>query len=289
MSDATRASAPTPPARAAGAAGMFYGASRVFELSLGQMLWSRRTIFMALVVGAPVLLAVIVRLLIELGVPVARVGRSELSGPVLFGLMFWAFFVRLAVPVLAVFYGTGLLADEVEDRTITYLFTRPIRREAVFLGKYLAYLACTIAVVLPAVVIVWLSLAPIGGRLGEGFPDLARDLGILAAGLATYGAVFGWVGARMRRPLVIGLVFVFGWETFVMALPGYIKRLSVAYHLQGLVPHAMPQDSPLQIMQALFQDQPGLTEALVALGLITVVSLAAGARAAAVREYVLGQ
>ncbi len=30
---------------------------RVFDLSLGEMLWSRRTVFMALVVGGPVLLA----------------------------------------------------------------------------------------------------------------------------------------------------------------------------------------------------------------------------------------
>ena len=42
----------------------FWSASRrVFDLSLGEMLWSRRTIFMALVVGGPVLLAVIVRVL----------------------------------------------------------------------------------------------------------------------------------------------------------------------------------------------------------------------------------
>ena len=34
---------------------------RVFDLSLGEMLWSRRTIFMALVVGGPVLLALIVK------------------------------------------------------------------------------------------------------------------------------------------------------------------------------------------------------------------------------------
>ena len=33
--------------------------ARVFDLSLGEMLWSRRTIFMALVVGGPVLLALI--------------------------------------------------------------------------------------------------------------------------------------------------------------------------------------------------------------------------------------
>jgi hypothetical protein len=62
------------------------------------------------------------------------------QGPIIFGLMMWGFFIRFSVPVLGVFYGTSLIADEVEDKTITYLFTRPIPRGAILLGKYLAYL-----------------------------------------------------------------------------------------------------------------------------------------------------
>ena len=59
-------------------------------------------------------------------------------------MMIWLLYVRFIVPVLGVFYGTALIADEVDDKTITYLFTRPIPRGAVLLGKYLAYLACTV-------------------------------------------------------------------------------------------------------------------------------------------------
>ena len=72
-----------------------------------------------------------------------------------------------------------------------------------------------------------------------------KDLGLLVVGLAVYGAVFALVGATMKRPLVFGLIFVFGWEVLVMALPGSFKRFTVAYYLQGLVPHAMPGDSAL--------------------------------------------
>ena len=50
--------------------------------------------------------------------------------------MFWWLYIRFIVPVLGVFYGTSLIADEVEDKTITYLFTRPVPRSAVLLGKY---------------------------------------------------------------------------------------------------------------------------------------------------------
>jgi ABC-type transport system involved in multi-copper enzyme maturation permease subunit len=266
-----------------------YAAFRIFDLSLGEMLWSRRTVFMALVVGLPVLLALVVRLLLELGAPLPRINRMEITGPVIFGLMVWVFFVRFSVPVLAVFYGTSLIADEVEDKTITYLFTRPIPRGAVLLGKYLAYLVCTVFVVLPAVVAVWLLIVPIGGSLGGGFIDLAKDLGVLAVGLAVYGAVFALVGTVVKRPLVFGLVFVFGWEVLVLALPGSFKRLTVAYYLQGLVPHAMPNDTALSLMQSVFREPPALVESLLWMGIIEVVCLWLAARAVSRREYILEQ
>src|SRR6266550_3563046 len=83
---------------------------RIFDLSLGEMLWARRTLFMA---------------------------------------------------ALGVFYGTSLIADEVEDKTITYLFTRPIPRRSIVMGKYLAYVVCTTSVVLPSVMIAFLLMVPL--------------------------------------------------------------------------------------------------------------------------------
>jgi ABC-type transport system involved in multi-copper enzyme maturation permease subunit len=117
------------------------GAARVFDLSLGELLWSRRTIFMALVVGSPVLLAIVSRVVQASGIAPLRVNGVRPDAISLFGMMIWILFLRFIVPILGVFYGTSLIADEVEDKTITYLFTRPIRRGAVLVGKYLAYLA----------------------------------------------------------------------------------------------------------------------------------------------------
>src|SRR5205809_1536215 len=198
--------------------GYFSSAMRVFDLSVGEMLWSRRTIFMALVIGVPIVIAPAMRVADALSG-----SRLPMTGPAIFGLMIWMFYLRFAVPVLGVFYGTSLIADEVEDKTITYLFTRPIPRGAVLLGKYLAYLACTVFVVLPSVVITYLVIVPMRGSLGASFIDLVKDLVLLALGLAVYGAVFAFVGARFKRPLLTGLIFVFGWEQVVLAIPGYLR------------------------------------------------------------------
>ncbi len=269
--------------------GTLHASLRIFDLSLGEMLWSRRTIFMGLVVGLPVLLAIIVRLITSLGAPGMRLNGIAVDGPTMFGLMIWAFYLRFSIPVLGVFYGTALIADEVEDKTITYLFTRPIPRGAVLLGKYLAYLACTVFVVLPSVVIVWLLVIPIRGSLGASFLDMAKDLGLLAVGLTIYGATFAFVGAAIKRPLIVGLAFVFGWEPVMLALPGYLKRFTVAYYLQGLVPQAMPNDSAVSLVQSIFREIPSLGESVLWMGMMEVVFLWLAARIVTSREYVLEQ
>jgi ABC-type transport system involved in multi-copper enzyme maturation permease subunit len=266
-------------------------ALRIFDLSLGQMLWSRRSIFLALVVGGPVMLATIVRI-ITLVVPSSafRINGAMIGGPSIFGMMIWLLYVRFIVPVLGVFYGTALIADEVDDKTITYLFTRPIPRGAVVLGKYLAYLGCTVLLILPTVMMVFFLIVPLGGgSIGQTFPSLLIDLGMIALGLSAYGAVFALVGARLKRPLVIGLVFAFGWEPTVMLVPGYLKQLTVAYYLQALVPHAMPQDSTLAAILQVFSDVPPVATSLTALVGITAVALWLAARTVETREYVLEQ
>src|ERR1019366_3448758 len=189
----------------------------------------------------------------------AHVNNVKIEGPAIFGLMMWLFYLRFSVPVLGVFYGTALIAAEVEDKTITHLFTRPIPRSAVLLGKYLAYVVCTIFVVLPSIVLVWLAVIPIGGSLGGNFIDLVKDLAIATAGLAVYGALFSCIGAQFKRPLLIGLLFVFAWEQFAMVFPGYLKQLTIAFYLQGLVPQAMPSADIMSLVQSIFREVPSLS------------------------------
>ena len=289
---------PAPAGRALPPApGYIKSAFRIFDLSLNEMLWSRRTIFMGLLVGAPVMFALLVRGLVFLGAPifeqnVVRNGaRSTIlvPGPMVFGYVMWMLYLTVIVPILGVFYGTSLMADEVEDKTITYLFVRPIRRGAVLIGKYLAYVVCTVFVVLPSVVLVYLLIVPINGTLGGSFVDLLKDLALLALGLAVYGAVFSFIGAKLKRPLLVGLMFIFGWEPAAMAFPGYLKRFTVSYYIQGLVPHAIPNTGVVSAIQNMFREIPSLPTSLFWLALIWFIFLALGAWVVERREYVLEQ
>lgn len=265
-------------------------ALRIFDLSLGEMLWSRRSVFLGVLLGGPVLLAAALRIVATLYTSGFQINGARAAGASIFGMMIWLLYIRFIVPILGVFFGTSLIADEVDDKTITYLFTRPIPRRAVLLGKYLAYLVCTILLVLPSVVLVFFLVAPTGGStIAESFPLLVADLGMLVAGLAAYGAVFAFVGTRIKRPLIVGLVFAFGWEPGVLLFPGYLRRLTVAYYLQGLVRHEMPQDSAISMLLQVFREVPSVTVSLAALAVIVAGMLWSAGRTVERREYVLEQ
>lgn len=235
----------------------------MFELALGEMLWGRRAVFMGLAAGAPMLLAVVTRLTFA-GSAVFIVNGNRIDIETMFSAAVSLLYLRFIVPALGVFYGTSLIADEIEDKTITYLFVRPMARGAIVLGKYLAYLLCVVAVVLPSAALVFVIMVP-PARMGAVVDTLVVDLGRIALGLAAYGAVFLCAGVSLKRPLVGGLIFVFGWEPVALVLPGYLRRLTIAYYLQGT------------------------TGDVVVLIAITLAAVALAMRTIEEREYVLEQ
>jgi ABC-2 type transport system permease protein len=261
---------------------------RVFGFSMGSLLWSKRMLFLALLSAVPVVIALVARVAEARGTPLPLAGGEPLVGTGLFGTMVWAAYVRFIVPVFGVFLGTGLIADEVEDRTITYLFTRPIPRGSVLIGKYLAYLVCTTSVVLPSLMLTYFALVPLSA-VAASFPQLMLDFGIVVVGLATYGALFGLVGVVVRRSIVAGLVFVFGWEPLVLLLPGYLKRASVAFYVQSLVPHAAPRSEASFLPQLVVREVMAPGSAVLWLCVVLAVCLALAVRAVGRRDYVLDQ
>ena len=236
----------------------------MFELALGEMLWGRRAVFMGLAAGAPMLLAVVTRLAFAAGSAVFIVNGNRIDIEAMFATAISLLYLRFIVPALGVFYGTSLIADEIEDKTITYLFVRPMARGAIVLGKYLAYLLCVVAVVLPSAALVFVTMVPLA-RMGTLVDTLVGDLGRIALGLAAYGAVFLCAGVSFKRPLVGGLIFVFGWEPVALVLPGYLRRLTIAYYLQGT------------------------TGDVAVLIVITLAAVAVAMRTIQEREYVLEQ
>ena len=256
------------------------GARAVFSLALEGMIWSRRSLLMVALVFLPVLVAVAYR------VGVASRVTSNLTPFALYGAMVTFGYLRNILPLIALFYATALVADEVEGRTLTYLLTRPVQRKAILAGKFAAYLATTLSLALPAVVLMFFVLltGSGGGGIGGGLGDLLRDLAVLALALLAYGALFTLLGVVLKRPLIPGLLFLYVWE-LVANLPGYLPRLTLTAYLRSLVRHRPAEEG---IAELFGQVLPAIL-CLEVLTLAVVASLAAAAWIFSSREYVMDQ
>jgi len=255
-------------------------ARAVFDLALEGMVWSRRSLLMAILLGLPVAFALLFRFALVSRLQ-ARIGAFDL-----YGIVIAFYYVRNVLPLAALFYATALIADEVDGRTITYLLTRPVRRSAILFGKFAAYLVTTTCLTLPAVVVTFFLLATARGWSGVGarVPDLFNDLGVIVLTLLAYGAFFTLMGVLLRRPVIPGLLFLFVWE-LVANLPGYMPRLTITAYLRSLI-HHHPADEGLA---EIFGQVLPTALCLEALGAMIVVFLGAALWIFAAREYVLEQ
>src|SRR5262249_7889961 len=89
---------------------MAASAARIFDLSLSQMLWSRRLVFLGVLLGGPVVLALALRVITTLHDSGLRINGAAPGGTAIFGMMIWLLYIRFIIPVLGVFYGTALIA-----------------------------------------------------------------------------------------------------------------------------------------------------------------------------------
>jgi ABC-2 type transport system permease protein len=143
---------------------------------------------------------------------------------VIFGL-----FLTFAMPLFCLAYASGAIGSEREGRTLLWLSTRPMPRGGIYLAKFLGVLPWCLAVSLAGFGVVCLA----GGELGH--QAFRVYLPAVAAGTVGLAALFHFLGAVFRRPAVIGLVYVFFFETLVANLPGSLKRLSMNYYVRSLM------------------------------------------------------
>ena len=253
----------------------------VYRLALDGMLWSRRSLLMAIFLGLPIVFALLYRGLLIAHLP-ARMTAFDL-----YAVVIASYYVGRLLPLAALFYATSLIADEVEGRTLTYLLTRPLPRPAILAGKFAAYVTTTLAMTLPSVVITFFLLATAQGAssIGAEVPELFRDMGVVALALVAYGGLFTLMGVLLRRPVIPGLLFLFVWE-LIANLPGYLPRFTLTAWLRSLL-HHQPAEEGLGGLLATQILPAG--EALAVLLGTSALFLALSFWIFAQREYVLEQ
>jgi ABC-type transport system involved in multi-copper enzyme maturation permease subunit len=141
----------------------------------------------------------------------------------------FSLFATFLLPLWTLSFATEALGREREAQTLIWTLVRPIARPALYLAKYLAALPWCLAFNLGGLLLLcWL-----GGEPGR----LAFRLYWQPALWATvaFAALFHLIGACMRRPGVVALLYAFFLETVAGNMPGHFKRLSVSFYMRCMM------------------------------------------------------
>jgi ABC-2 type transport system permease protein len=204
------------------------GPSTTLALSYGLLLrlMARR----ARLIGLGLLGLVIVVAGWAVGRAVDDVDRAEAGVQIISNLG-----LGVLIPVVALVFASASLGDLREDRTLVYLWLRPMDRWPVVVAAAAA--SVTIAAPLTLVpTALGAALTGAGGTLVVA----AVASGLLA--VVTYSAVFVLVGLVLRRALVWGLLYVLIWEGFVALAGAGAARVAIRAYTRSLLSHIADVD-----------------------------------------------
>jgi ABC-2 type transport system permease protein len=198
----------------------------LFVLTLRQHARGRRLLVMSLLFALPSVLAAVVSL-----VPRHAPPPDALDFAFVLNLI-----PHTLAPLTALLYAAGLIRDEAEEQTLTYLLLRPLPRWALYVVKLLATLlvTCLLTGLFTAVTAATIA-ATAREPVAEGVVRRAlTTAGALALAQVGYCGLFGALGLLTRRSLLVGVGYIILFEGLLASIDTVARRLTVMYYFRVL-------------------------------------------------------
>ncbi|MBN1425505.1 hypothetical protein JXA88_13205 [Candidatus Fermentibacteria bacterium] len=220
-----------------------------------------------LVAVAPMVIAAII----------ALHGSAPPGKDVFLGLVH-GYFVQFAVGVLMLGIGlSGFPVDEAQG-TVSYLFTKPISRLGILLGRFLS--AAAVGGLLTV-----LSCSASGLMVGAPLALIVKTWPALVAASVYYGVLFTVLPLVTTKAAAVGLVYVLVWESVMSVIPGAIHTLTATYYVRALLPRAALLDVTPVAFLSFLSSPPSTFNAIARLTVTCAVVAIAGAALLNKREY----
>jgi len=196
----------------------------------------------------------------------ASMGRPGWNVGNFASLMVVDIYLTFVLPLLCLCFGTQTLGGEWEERSLVWVLTRPLPRPLTYLAKFLAAipwtLGCTLGgfalagvaagtreidqdwnVVVAEQLVTHGPFTPLRlletleqdqtlrpHRIWPGLQVVAALWPAVVAGSLAYLAFFTLLGTVFRRSTIVGMTYAFLIEWVIGAMPGLLKRGSVAFY-----------------------------------------------------------
>ncbi|WP_309054168.1 ABC transporter permease subunit [Streptomyces sp.] len=217
----------------------------VARLTYRALLGRRRAALLFLLPGMLLVIAATIRLL--------NGADDQVAADVLGG-----FALATMVPLIGVIAGTGAIGPEIDDGSIVYLLSKPVKRPTIILTKLTVAVAVTMVFSAVPTLLAGFILNGNGQQVA-----VAYTVAALVASIA-YSALFLLLGTVSRHAVVIGLVYALVWEALFGSLIAGARTLSVQQWALALAEKVTGE--------GLISSEVGLTTAVVLLAAVTVAA-----------------
>lgn len=239
---------------------------------------NKKTMLVAVIGLIPILLSLLLTLLNPL-----LNGSSEPMDTIYPSFVFMVY-MHFLVPITALFLGIGIIADEVEEKTLPFLLVRPVPRFMIVLVKYLSAMAFGAVIILVSLLVSYVIFTfsyPIRS-FSDDIQFFAHGYLVLILGLMVYSMVFTLLGGVLKHPLIFGILFVFGWEKLIPYIPGNARHFTIMSYLQRLFPNL--SSSEIIKLPGYFYSVADLESVIILFSLLIVFGILAGSMLS-IREY----
>jgi ABC-2 type transport system permease protein len=221
MSDAVK---PARQSNQSFAASSVSGLAALYALTIRQHLHGKRWMVIGALFSIPAGLAILVR---ATSPNVPPLGLEFMLAMMLLP--------QLLLPLVALLYASGIIEDEQEEQTITYLLVRPLPKWAIYVVKLLATITTTVVLTMIFTTLTFAAVY-IGTEtpVGDWGVRLVKTAGIHCLAVTAYCCLFGLVSLLTKRALVVGVVYIAVIEGLLANLPFGIRLVTVIYYARTI-------------------------------------------------------
>jgi ABC-2 type transport system permease protein len=192
----------------------------LYTLTLRQHLHGKRWFILGALFLLPAVLAAVVRL-----------GAPDVPGSALEFLFVFLLIPQALLPLLALLYGTGIVQDEQEEQTFTYLLMRPIPKWVIYIVKMLATVTTSVVLVAVFTALTYVVIFAGADTDVEHIPlRCFKAICFHSLSVLAYCSLFGLLSLFTRRALVLGFLYATIVEGLLGNLPFGIRLLTIIYY-----------------------------------------------------------
>ena len=146
-------------------------------------------------------------------------------------------FFPLLLPIVIAVYATAAIGEEVEGKTLPYLFTRPVYRSWILMAKTISSFAAAALLGIFALTITFFVAVSFTENPFDHLGELFGYWSTIGLVVVATGGMFLFFGVMIPRvATVLIVVYLFVWETFLSGLlPSQVQKFSYAWYERAYI------------------------------------------------------